>query len=84
MSRPETLTVLYSCAECGLTNQAVVVPARLDGSSNVAVWMRNTGNMAHADHKMRSPACKTRTLDKLALPMPEGVRWVGDTLEEAP
>lgn len=64
---PVTVTVLYSCHVCGLTDIPVPVPARTD--EDVLVWMEQTGGLLSQDHAQRSPLCHPKTLSNVKIPM---------------
>lgn len=62
-----TITVLYSCDLCGLTDAHCDVPARED--EDVLVWMEQTIQLVAANHHRRSPLCRPKTLKNLMIPM---------------
>lgn len=62
-----TITVLYSCHLCGLTDIPVPVPARTD--EDVLVWMEQTGGLLSRDHDQRSPLCHPDKLSNVKIPM---------------
>lgn len=72
---PMTITVKYSCHDCGLVKAECVVPARQD--EDVVVWMEHTIRLAAQDHARRSPRCHPKQLHDLMIPMPPGTDRVG-------
>jgi len=73
----QTITVRYSCRDCGLID--VQVPVAVRGAEDVGQWMDGVLLPALAnDHRTRSPRCSPRTLANVKIPMPEGVSRVGD------
>ena len=63
-----TISVLYSCHQCGLKKIAVAVPARTD--EDVVVWVETImGRRLAGDHAQRSPHCHPDTLDEVMIPM---------------
>lgn len=62
-----TITVLYSCPECGLDRVPVQVPAR--DEENVIVWMEQTGEHLSLDHARRSPNCHPAQLKDIMIPI---------------
>jgi len=72
-----TITVLYSCPECGLSRVPCDVPAR--GDEDVLVWMKQTLAVVSRDHDRRSPHCRPRQLVDLHVPMTSVDRIGGAT-----
>lgn len=70
-----TITVLYSCHFCGLTDIPVQVAARLPGDDLMA-WMDQMGRVLSTDHFQRKPDCRPTKLSQVKIPM-EGVECVG-------
>lgn len=70
-----TITVLYSCPECGLERVPVEVPAR--GEEGVITWMDNMV-ITHlgSDHARRSPDCHPERLRDIMIPL-TGTEKVG-------
>lgn len=67
-SMRETITCYYSCKTCGVTRQAVQVPARTD-RQDVVEWMQKTAIVAIGnDHRQRSPFCSAGVAD-IAIPI---------------
>lgn len=62
-----TITVFYTCQDCGLQHVICVVPARQD--DDVRVWMDRTVRLVAADHRRRSPRCQAQSLTELRIPM---------------
>ncbi len=66
-----TLTVLYSCDQCGLKDQLVQVPERAE-KDNVGAWFENTViPCLSRDHQAHSPNCHPRTLQDIKIPIAE-------------
>jgi hypothetical protein len=74
-----TITVRYSCYDCGLTKVSCVVPARED--EDVLVWMDQTLRRLAADHDQRSPSCHPTMLHDLMIPMSHADRIGGPPLQ---
>jgi hypothetical protein len=74
-----TTTIKYSCTLCGLQKVSVVVPAR--GEEDVLVWMDATGLFLSDDHRKRSPACQTKELQDVMIPMSGTDRVGGPALQ---
>jgi hypothetical protein len=71
-----TITVYYSCNQCGLRRVPCDVPAR--GQEDVVVWLRSiVGWEIKVDHLRRSPTCKATEVQDLMVPM-VGRKRVGD------
>lgn len=62
-----TITVKYSCPECGLEAVHVEVPAR--GEEGVIKWMDTIIVVLGADHARRSPNCHPEQLKDIMIPM---------------
>jgi hypothetical protein len=62
-----TINVFYSCAECGLQDIEVPVPAR--ESEDVIQWMDKTMPLLCADHDKHSPHCRPKELSNIKIPM---------------
>lgn len=74
------IRIEYSCPSCGLTRVSCVVPVRVDGEG-VANWMRQTVTLAGDDHARRSPACDTRQLRDLMIPVTGTTRIGGAVIQ---
>jgi DNA-directed RNA polymerase subunit RPC12/RpoP len=64
----QTISVMYSCAACGIDKVSVAVPARQQ--EDVKYWVEKV--MAQAisdDHSVRSPHCASRTMSKVMIPI---------------
>lgn len=73
------ITCKYSCAGCGLQRVAIDVPARV--TEPVKVWMDATVNRIAADHRRRSPHCRSQELKELMIPMTGRDRIGGPTVQ---
>lgn len=70
------ITCKYTCALCGITEQRVVVPARL--GEDVSAWLRMVMTPALInDHKKRSPDCHPTEFESVWIPIPEGTEKIG-------
>ncbi len=56
-----TITVLYSCAGCGLTKTDLRVPARTE--EDVVAWIEGLRPRIAEDHHKRSPHCGSELCD---------------------
>ncbi|MES2341654.1 MAG: hypothetical protein V4597_08250 [Pseudomonadota bacterium] len=63
-----TITVLYTCAGCGLARQPVTLKARTP-RQGPAQWMDQLALAISLDHVHRSPGCKARTMQDVLVPM---------------
>lgn len=74
------LTVLYTCAPCGIHDREVIVPAR--GDEDVVQWLEGPcmGALAR-DHQSASPGCRATTLTELKIPM-SGTDKVGGVVRQ--
>ncbi len=61
------ITVLYSCAGCGVVDRCVVVRAR--GDEDVVTWVEQTIQVVGADHSRASPSCRATHLVDLKIPV---------------
>jgi hypothetical protein len=69
------ITVMYSCAGCGVHRVSVAVPAR--GDEPVVDWMEKTLMVTLGfDHSARSPFCESRSMSELMIPM-TGAECIG-------
>ncbi len=74
-----TITVKYSCSQCGINRQPVEVPAR---TSEDVVWTEQV--MAPAlsrDHDERSPGCVITKLSEVLVPMTGASKIGGPPLQ---
>jgi hypothetical protein len=70
-----TITVLYTCAQCGALKREVKVPARED-HEDVVHWVREVvGRAVGADHATRN--CSATTMDHVMIPAPKDADWIG-------
>ena len=70
-----TITVRYSCHECGLKNIEVPVQAR--GAEDIVTWVEEIMIVACGhDHMRRSPSCHPEILSDIMIPI-DGVDRVG-------
>lgn len=73
--RPLTITVKYSCLQCGLYRAECAVPAR--GDEDVLEWMNQTIIFLAQDHAARSPSCHPASLHDVRIPFPESADRIG-------
>lgn len=71
-----SITIRYSCTECRIDQVALDVPARMSDDVDVHDWLRETVRRVAADHRRRSPACRSELISDLAIPT-TGTRRVG-------
>lgn len=63
-----TITVLYTCADCGLTDQEVTVPAR-KRTAEFTQWLKKTCIPAvQRHHRAHDPTCVVGFLDDVKVP----------------
>lgn len=75
-----TIGVKYSCHLCGLKDIEVQIPAR--ETEDVLAWMHQVLEPGvGADHQMRSPHCKPKTLKDVKIPMSGADRIGGATAQ---
>ena len=74
MSDALTITVTYSCRECGLDNVSCPVPVR--ESEDVLAWTTALGALLSRDHDRRSPHCHPKTLATVCIPI-DGAEKIG-------
>jgi hypothetical protein len=73
-----TVTVLFSCQGCGLTDRPVKVPAReVPHNPTIEEWMLMVQDGVGMMHAILSPLCKETKCD-LKIPANKGMRWLGD------
>jgi len=70
-----TIECKYSCFQCGVYRQSVIVPAR--GTEDVKVWLDQAAYIMSRDHDKRSPGCRITKLDEVMIPMPDATSKVG-------
>ena len=73
------ITVLYSCALCGLDRAPCSVPVRRD--EDVRLWMDATIRLVAANHAYRSPDCTAQQLSDLMIPMTGADRMGGPAVQ---
>lgn len=72
----EKMAIKYVCARCGADQIEVEVRFRRS-SEDVVHWMEHAAIPAvAADHIIRSPWCRAKTVD-LKIPVPEGAESIG-------
>lgn len=63
------ITVLFSCEECGVRDQAVEVTAR-KSHEDISKWMNTTMiETVAARHYLLSPHCKAKKITALKIPL---------------
>lgn len=73
-----TVTVRYSCVECGVQNAPVSVRERRP-NEDVVYWVEQVCGLQIAlDHTQRSPHCTSRKMTDLKIPLPEGGGRLGE------
>ncbi len=74
------ITLLYSCQACGLVDRPIQVPART--TEDVCDWVGTICAQAIGDdHHTVSPACQSRTMTNLKIPVPSGTEFIGQQIE---
>lgn len=63
------ITVLYTCAECGLTDRPVIVPERDPAEDVVAYVKEKVAACVTEDHRRVSPRCRAQSLTNLKIPV---------------
>lgn len=74
-----TITVFYSCRDCGLRKVGCDVPARAEES--VVDWMRETGRRLSTDHSRRSPERHPVALVDILIPMTGTAKVGGPSIQ---
>lgn len=78
-----TITVLYTCAGCGLHDRPVEVPARRE-DEDVVHWTKETlGWAIKRDHELVSPRCSSTVLETVKVPVGDGNVRIGDPVRRA-
>lgn len=76
----ESITVLYSCDGCGLHQVECAVRWRR-ADEEVQHWVeKGMGAAIAADHRRRSPGCRSRVMSEVMIPM-TGRRVLGGPVE---
>lgn len=76
------ITVLYSCAGCGIKERALQVPARVGFTADdVVPWMQTVAQCVSDDHRTVSPKCKATSMTELKIPMPSEAEFIGQQIE---
>ena len=76
------ITVKYSCAECGLNDREVQVPARATEATDVCHWVGVTvAQCVSDDHSRISPSCRSDKASMLKIPMPKEAEFIGQQIE---
>lgn len=75
-----TITVKYSCEECGAKDEEVIVPARMNKESNVVEYVERVVMREVArQHILRHLLCESKKVQSPMIPIdqndPDG--WVG-------
>lgn len=75
-----SITVLYTCNKCGLTDQPVTVPQR-QSETDVAAWVKGFALLCAWDHSKLSPHCHPETFTNIKIPIPDGTQYIGGPVE---
>lgn len=77
----QTITLRYSCPECGIKGQEVAV--RLRGSSeDLITWFEGVAIAGVcADHKTRAPHCHPQQLHDVMIPALAGSDFIGGPVQ---
>lgn len=81
------LTVLFSCAGCGLEDVEVKVPARSSPEEDVNEWMEGEVLTAcQGMHELMSPVCMAHKFEFIKIPIPPGEpnAWIGKQTDNVP
>jgi len=70
------ITVMYDCPECGLSQVKVSTRPRFP-NEDILSWTRTVMVSCAADHTIRSPLCRPKTLD-LYMPLPPRGKGIGE------
>lgn len=70
-----TISILYSCHQCGLNDVAVAVRLR-EPHEDVLRWMDLVGLELSRDHDMKSPGCRITSLSEVKIPV-TGAEYIG-------
>ena len=71
------IDVRYSCNLCGLEDVVVSVPARESELDPLMEWWTMMLLRVGENHRIRSPQCQTKSLQRLKIPMGKATKWVG-------
>lgn len=63
-----TVTVIYACAGCGVSDRKVEVRARGE-DEDVVAWTEAMGRAVGRDHRIVSPSCKSTTMEHVKIPV---------------
>jgi hypothetical protein len=80
------LTVLFSCDQCGLVDEKVLVPERLE-REDVVHWVREVvGKAVREAHLKKSLLCEAVGFQNLKIPVDrtDPDAWVGKYIETVP
>ena len=72
---PPLFAVFYSCKQCGLQKQRLLVPERSD-SEDAGQWVDRISPLISADHRQRCRSCPSQHCD-LIIPYPAGTPALG-------
>jgi hypothetical protein len=72
-----TITVLYSCGECGIERQPVPIEER-GPREDIKAWMDKVTAGLATDHQLRSMGCRSTTLREVMIPAPKGTTRIGE------
>lgn len=70
-----TISVVYTCGLCDVTDATVQLPAR-DSEQDLLEWMNQLTAAIQADHLRRSPGCFARKIRHVKIPI-ANAEWVG-------
>lgn len=64
------ITVLFSCAACGLVKEKAFVRSRLEGE-DIVEWMKEVAEQVSAFHDLATsdPTCKPKTISEVYIPV---------------
>jgi len=76
-----TMTVRYSCPECGIVDRGVEVRERRE-NEDVVEWVRMVMRMTCEDHAECSPKCHPSELKNLKIPLPPHAAFIGQVTRQ--
>lgn len=75
-----TITVMYSCTQCGLEDRKLAVPARRE-DMDLMRWMKGLQFYISRDHETVSPTCTSRVMRQLKIPIQNADRVGGPPIQ---
>ena len=72
------ITIMFSCAGCGLVKHKLQVPAR--ETEDIFEWMEKVKRWLGDEHERVSPQCQSPCCD-LMIPMPDDAEFIGQQTE---